>query len=206
MLWKRHGVSSRWSDGMTWYDILKTNFVFKPDDPEGGHYDRTTGEVEINLANPEFAESMGISEEDFIRNLTGTLMEEYTHAAIDPEITEVFTEYIKDDANYDKTAEELAQYGHLMHEIGANAGRGYSPLGTWLMVLGHNNISIDARNWIIQNKLPELVSPELENNIKTAYTFAQIDSMKEGQSMVNIEKIIEKFEQFYGEGIKDELV
>ena len=44
---------------MIWQDILKTNFVFRPDDSEVGHFNRNTKEVTINLANKDFATSMG---------------------------------------------------------------------------------------------------------------------------------------------------
>jgi hypothetical protein len=34
---------------MSWFGILKTEFYFDVDNPEGGRYDRNTGEVFINI-------------------------------------------------------------------------------------------------------------------------------------------------------------
>ena len=84
---------------MSWFGIIKTEFEFDVDNPEGGRYDRNTGEVFINLANSEYRNAIGMSEDDFVENLTDTLTEEYTHMSIDPEITEVFMEYLEN--NFD---------------------------------------------------------------------------------------------------------
>ena len=153
---------------MIWQDILKTNFVFRPDDSEVGHFNRNTKEVTINLANKDFATSMGLSEDEFVDNLVETLAEEYTHEAIDDEVTEAWLEYLENNiGNY--TPEELASIGHTMHEIGANAARGYSPLGTWLMVLGHANVNDRFKNWVAKEKIPKLIGSDIESKVLDNY-------------------------------------
>lgn len=161
---------------MGWFNIIKTNFYFDPDNPEGGHYDRTTGEVHINLASNDAKRSINMSEDEYIENLSDTLIEEYTHAAIDDEVTSLFEEYLNYELrnNTEKTPEELASYGHTMHEIGANAARGYSKLATWLTILGHHNSSLESRQWIVQNKLPGLIGPDLEEKIMQAYEKSKV--------------------------------
>ena len=155
-----------------WFDILKTKFVFNPNDSEGGHFNRTTKEVEINLANKEFAISMGLSEDEFVDNLIETLAEEYTHEAIDDEVTEAWKIYLEENIN-EYTPQELAAVGHTMHEIGANAGRGYSPLGTWLMVLGHANVTEKFRTWVSREKIPILIDSNIEQKVLDAYNKAK---------------------------------
>lgn len=158
------------------WEIIKTNFYFDPNNPEGGHYDRTTGEVHINLAGKDAKRSINMSEDEYIENLSETLIEEYTHSAIDDEITSAFEEYLKYEIrnNPEKSPEELAAYGHTMHEIGANAARGYSKLATWLTILGHSNPSLESKQWIIQNKLPGLIGPDLEEKIMQAYEKSKV--------------------------------
>ena len=157
---------------MNWFDILKTNFYFDPDNPEGGNYSRATGEVSINLANKDYATSMGLSEDEFVDNLIETLAEEYTHEAIDPEVTEAWMEYMEENVN-NFTPEEIAAVGHTMHEIGANAGRGYSPLGTWLMVMGHGNVTEKFRTWVSEEKIPSLIDSNIEKKVVDTYNLVK---------------------------------
>jgi len=158
------------------WEIIKTNFYFDPDNPEGGRFDRTTGEVHINLASKDAKRSINMSEDEYIENLSDTLIEEYTHSAIDDEITSAFEEYLDYEFrnNTEKSPEELAAYGHTMHEIGANAARGYSKLATWLTILGHSNPSLESKQWIVKNKLPGLIGPDLEEKIMQAYEKSKV--------------------------------
>jgi len=157
---------------VNWFDILKTNFEFNPDNPEGAHYDRTTGEVTVNLANKDYATSMGLSEDEFVDNLVETLAEEYTHEAIDDEVTEAFRNFMIE--NIDNfTPKETESMFHTMHEIGANAGRGYSPLGTWLMVMGHSNVTEKFRTWVSEEKIPPLIDSNIEKKVVDTYNLVK---------------------------------
>jgi hypothetical protein len=113
---------------------------------------------------------MGMSEDDFVENLTDTLTEEYTHMSIDPEITEAFMEYLENNID-ELTPEEIAGYGHTMHEIGANAARGYSQLGSWLMVVGHANIPLKYKQWILDEKLKNNIPNNVENAVMDMYNY-----------------------------------
>lgn len=162
----------------------------------------------MNLANPEWKESLNISEDDFIEAFTETLTEEYTHMAIDDEITKVWLEYLEQNKGK-MTPEEIAGYGHLMHEIGANAARGYSPLGTWLVIVGHANVPDDYRDWIVDNKLSNSIPEDLENNVLDTYTKLRYiyDSNEESKgAFLPLEVIIKGFKQLYGGGLRNVLV
>jgi hypothetical protein len=154
---------------MSWFDILKIKFEFKPDSSEGAKYDRDTGEVSVNLANKDAIESINMDEEDFIEQLTDTLTEEYTHMAIDPEITETWKEWMEGSGSDGLTPEEMVGYAHTMHEIGANAARGYSQLGSWLMVVGHANIPLKYRQWVLDEKLKNNIPNNVENAVMDMY-------------------------------------
>ena len=186
---------------MDWWNLIKTNFYMDPTNPECGRYERNTGEVFINLACPDSIRSLNMSEEDFIEDLVETLAEEYTHMAQDDEISQVFHEYLDHAvSSTTKTPEELAARGHLMHEIGANAARGYSKLGTWLMLLGHANISREDKEWIISNKLSELSNQNLENKILESYKviFKLLSEINGRPVPVDIKEVREHFERYQG--------
>ena len=197
-----------------WFDIIKTEFEFKPDSNEGARYDRTTGKVHFNLANKDAIESVNMDEEDFIEQLTDTLTEEYTHMAIDPEITEAFKEYIENNPD-NLSGEEMVGYGHTMHEIGANIARGYSPLGSWLMIIQHANVPLKYRQWILDNKLLNSIPGLVENNIISFYNML-LDAEKANPEKVKqllggdvkgipLDHLVEFIDETH-EGVLDELL
>ena len=185
-----------------WYDILKTKFVFEPDNPEVAHFDRNTKEVTVNLSNPDAKESMNLSEDDFIEQLTEVLTEEYTHLAIDDEIVEAWKTWMETEGA-SLSVEDMIAQGHVMHEIGANAARGYSPLGTWLMVYNHGNVNHRFRVWVMQNKILPALTPELVQPIIQSYNKLKLETPDQS---VRVEDIIELTEREYGGIIRNALV
>jgi len=175
---------------------------------EGGHYNRTEDEVYMNLANPDWMKTFTeFGTDDLIEAFIETLAEEYTHMGIDPDIKDAFEEFLEE--NKGKfTPEEAVKYGHAMHEIGANIGRGYSPLGAWLMVTGHANVPEDVRRWIVDTKLSDAIPEDLEKNVLDTYSkLRQIYDSNENSRGLNLglETIVDGFKQLYGGGIRDAL-